>query len=126
MNLSFFNLVTATKKRPDPQKLDVHKTKDKDKDRDKDRDKDKEREKDKDRDKSKDKDKDKKKSKSGESMKSPLTELYGTIDAKKAVKGSGLQKFKIPKKRPSIEARPEQKEVSVLNNAKITLFIDFW
>lgn len=47
-------------------------------------------------------------------MKSPLTDLYGAIDAKKAVSGTGLQKFKIPKKRPSADARTEPQPVTVI------------
>ncbi|XP_016839024.1 uncharacterized protein LOC100121415 isoform X2 [Nasonia vitripennis] len=91
---------TASKKRPELHKLDSNKSKEKDKDKDKDKDKHKNR------------DKDKSKKKPGESMKSPLTDLYGTIDAKKAVTGIGLQKFKIPKKRPSADTRPEPQPVT--------------
>ncbi|XP_023245771.1 uncharacterized protein LOC106640107 isoform X2 [Copidosoma floridanum] len=99
----------VSKKRPDIGKTDVVKEKTKEKEKDKIKDKDKHKDKDKDKDKHKDKDKnkhgEKSKSKSKSSNKPQLTDIYGTIDAKKAVKGSGLQKFKIPKKRPSYDAR---------------------
>ena len=48
-----------------------------------------------------------------ETMNSPLTNLYGVVDAKKAIQGTGLQKFKIPKKRPSVETRPDPTPVSL-------------
>lgn len=89
--------------------------KDKLKEKSKDLEKAKERSKDSDKSKEKSKDSDRvkdKKKNSEKSSKSQVSSLYGTIDAKKAVQGSGLNKFKIPKKRPSVEVQPEQPDSS--------------
>lgn len=100
------------------EKKDLGKVKERSKDSDRSRDKPRDSDKEKDKKKGKDK-----------SSKSPWAHLYGTIDAKKAVQGTGLNKFKIPKKRPSIEAQPEQSDspepVNFYYNTKFTTKILF-
>lgn len=90
------------KKRTEVRKMDLTKEKSKDKHKD-----------------GQKNNKDKKKSK--ESKK--LTEVYGTIDAKKAIKGAGLPKFKIPKKRSSIDSK-ESSSVSCYLK-KMCFFLNF-
>ncbi|KAJ8678941.1 hypothetical protein QAD02_014728 [Eretmocerus hayati] len=107
----------VNKKQPDLFKPDSRTNKDKEKDgRGKDGDKYKDRSKDRERDKSKHRDKDRykdsSKTKSSEKKETSAASLYGAIDAKKAVQGSGLQKFKIPKKRPSFEQQIDPNRMS--------------